>query len=54
MATSNSAHDSCPRVCPGSRWLILIIPLEFLSNFIVRPVTLALRLFANLFAGSPR
>ncbi len=29
----------------------LIIPLEFLSNFIVRPVTLALRLFANLFAG---
>jgi F-type H+-transporting ATPase subunit a len=31
--------------------LILIIPLEFLSNFIVRPVTLALRLFANMFAG---
>lgn len=30
---------------------ILIIPLEFLSNFIVRPVTLALRLFANMFAG---
>ncbi len=29
----------------------LIIPLEFLSNIIVRPVTLALRLFANLFAG---
>lgn len=29
----------------------LIIPLEFLSNFIVRPFTLALRLFANLFAG---
>ena len=29
----------------------LIIPLEFLSNFIVRPITLALRLFANLFAG---
>ena len=31
--------------------LILIIPLEFLSNFITRPITLALRLFANLFAG---
>ncbi len=29
----------------------LIIPLEFLSNFIIRPITLALRLFANLFGG---
>lgn len=29
----------------------LLIPLEFLSNFITRPVTLAFRLFANLFAG---
>ena len=37
----------------GVPWplLILNIPLEILSNFIVRPVTLALRLFANLFAG---
>lgn len=33
-------------------WLTpLIIPLEILSNFVVRPFTLALRLFANLFAG---
>lgn len=33
-------------------WLMpIIIPIEFLSNFIVRPITLALRLFANLFAG---
>lgn len=31
--------------------LILLIPLEFFSNIIVRPVTLALRLFANMFAG---
>jgi F-type H+-transporting ATPase subunit a len=31
--------------------LALIIPLEFLSNILVRPATLALRLFANLFAG---
>src|SRR5674476_593930 len=31
--------------------LPLIIPLEILSNFIVRPITLGLRLFANLFAG---
>jgi F-type H+-transporting ATPase subunit a len=29
----------------------LIIPLEFLSNIIVRPATLSLRLFANMFAG---
>lgn len=31
--------------------LAVIIPLEFLSNILVRPVTLALRLFANMFAG---
>lgn len=29
----------------------IIIPLEFISNFITRPITLSLRLFANLFAG---
>ena len=31
--------------------LALLVPLEFMSNILVRPVTLALRLFANLFAG---
>jgi F-type H+-transporting ATPase subunit a len=31
--------------------LVLLVPLEFLSNIVVRPVTLALRLFANMFAG---
>lgn len=37
----------------GVPWYLypMIIPLEFLSNFIVRPITLALRLFANMFAG---
>ncbi len=30
---------------------ILVTPLEILQNFIVRPFTLAVRLFANLFAG---
>jgi F-type H+-transporting ATPase subunit a len=37
----------------GVPWAILplLIPLEFLSNIIVRPVTLSLRLFANMFAG---
>ena len=29
----------------------LLVPLEFLSNILVRPVTLSLRLFANMFAG---
>ena len=31
--------------------LALLIPLEFMSNNLVRPVTLALRLFANMLAG---
>ncbi len=39
-----------PPGVPVALWPI-IIPLEFASNFIVRPITLALRLFANLFAG---
>ena len=30
---------------------VLITPLELLQNFVVRPFTLAIRLFANLFAG---
>lgn len=39
-----------PEGVPGYL-LPLVIPLEFLANFITRPITLALRLFANLFAG---
>ncbi len=31
--------------------LILLVPLEFMSNLLIRPVTLSLRLFANMFAG---
>ncbi len=31
--------------------LIVLIPLEFFSNIVVRPFTLALRLFATMFAG---
>jgi F-type H+-transporting ATPase subunit a len=31
--------------------LLLLVPLEFLSNILVRPLTLALRLFANMLAG---
>ncbi len=30
---------------------LLLIPIEFLSNIILRPFTLAIRLFANMFAG---
>jgi len=30
---------------------ILLIPIEFLSNIILRPFTMAVRLFANMFAG---
>jgi F-type H+-transporting ATPase subunit a len=33
-------------------WILpLLVPLEFLSNLIIRPITLSLRLFANMFAG---
>jgi F-type H+-transporting ATPase subunit a len=31
--------------------LILIAPIEFISNIIVRPITLTVRLFANMVAG---
>ena len=30
---------------------ILIAPIEFISKFLVRPMSLAVRLFANMFAG---
>jgi F-type H+-transporting ATPase subunit a len=43
-------HTVLPSGVPWYMWP-LIIPLEFLSNIIVRPATLALRLFANMFAG---
>ncbi|MEQ4301294.1 F0F1 ATP synthase subunit A [Plantactinospora sp. B6F1] len=40
-------------ILPGIPWPmhILVVPIEFLQNFINRPVTLAVRLFANMFAG---
>ncbi|HSK33044.1 MAG TPA: F0F1 ATP synthase subunit A, partial [Propionicimonas sp.] len=43
-------HQSVPPGITGPI-LILLVPLEFMSNILVRPVTLALRLFANMFAG---
>ena len=38
---------------PGIPWpvYILLAPIELLSNFVVRPVTLCLRLTLNMFAG---
>ena len=43
-------NATLPEGVPPALWII-IIPLEFLSNIIVRPLTLCLRLFANMFAG---
>jgi F-type H+-transporting ATPase subunit a len=40
-------------VPPGVPWWLipLVAIIEFLSTFILRPITLSLRLFANMFAG---
>ncbi|AXI79474.1 F0F1 ATP synthase subunit A [Peterkaempfera bronchialis] len=39
-----------PSGIPG--WVMfLLVPIEFFSNIFVRPFTLAVRLFANMFAG---
>jgi F-type H+-transporting ATPase subunit a len=38
---------------PGIPWplYILVTPIELFSTFILRPITLSVRLFANMFAG---
>ncbi|HEV7709830.1 MAG TPA: F0F1 ATP synthase subunit A [Asanoa sp.] len=38
---------------PPAPWFVLpiLIPIEFFSTFLVRPFSLAVRLFANMFAG---
>ncbi|GAA4213064.1 F0F1 ATP synthase subunit A [Actinocatenispora rupis] len=40
-------------ILPGVPWPmhLLLVPIEFVQNFLTRPVTLAVRLFANMFAG---
>jgi F-type H+-transporting ATPase subunit a len=39
-----------PSGVPG--WvMVILVPLEFFSNIFIRPFTLAIRLFANMFAG---
>lgn len=43
-------HQTVPSGVPA--WILpLLVPLEFLSNILIRPITLSLRLFANMFAG---
>jgi F-type H+-transporting ATPase subunit a len=38
---------------PDAPWQLwwLLIPIELMSTFVLRPITLSLRLFANMFAG---
>lgn len=43
-------HATVPKGVPFVM-LFLLVPLEFLSTILVRPITLSLRLFANMFAG---
>ncbi len=43
-------HQTVPAGVTGPI-LVALVPLEFFSNIIVRPFTLALRLFATMFAG---
>src|SRR5690606_335602 len=40
-------------ILPNVPWPMhfLLVPIEFLQNFVNQPVTLAVRLFANMFAG---
>lgn len=43
-------HETVPSGMKGPI-LLLLVPLEFLSNILLRPLTLTLRLFATMFAG---
>ncbi|WP_254052107.1 F0F1 ATP synthase subunit A [Aeromicrobium sp. A1-2] len=43
-------HETVPAGMSGPI-LLLLVPLEFLSNILLRPITLTLRLFATMFAG---
>ncbi|NNN15777.1 MAG: F0F1 ATP synthase subunit A [Acidimicrobiaceae bacterium] len=43
-------HAVVPSGVPGAI-LVLLVPLEILSTFIVRPFALAIRLFGNMLAG---
>ncbi len=50
MGVAGYFKHMIPQGVPG--WvLILLVPLELITYFFTRPVTLALRLFGNMFAG---
>ena len=49
-STGYFKHDDVPAGVPRPVY-ILLAPIEFVSTVLVRPVTLAVRLFANMFAG---
>jgi F-type H+-transporting ATPase subunit a len=53
IKSQGAAYFKNTLVPSGVPWpiLILIIPIELVSTFIVRPLTLAVRLFANMMAG---
>jgi F-type H+-transporting ATPase subunit a len=42
--------DMIPKGLPKATYLLLV-PIEYLSNFVLAPFTHAVRLFANMFAG---
>ncbi len=48
--SSTSSRASSSRVC-RFRLHFLLIPIEFLSTFVLRPFTLMVRLMANMLAG---
>jgi F-type H+-transporting ATPase subunit a len=53
ISTQGPAYFKNALFPPGIPWpvYILLTPIEFVSTFIVRPVTLAIRLLANMIAG---
>ena len=53
LATHGLKYFKISLIPEGVPWYLwpLIVPIEFISNFITRPLTLAVRLFANMFAG---
>jgi F-type H+-transporting ATPase subunit a len=53
ISTQGPAYFKNALFPPGIPWpvYVLLTPIEFVSTFIVRPVTLAIRLLANMIAG---
>ena len=45
-----TSATSSRRACPAPL-LLLVVPIEFISKYFIRPFSLAVRLFANMTAG---